>query len=156
MLSLVLLSACNPAFSAPAFLPQVASAHSAARGEQASLSMVTLVNPASQYCISVGGSLVIRTRGDGAAYGLCQFTDNRACEEWALFRGNCPVGGIRTTGFDTIAQQYCAWLGGQTLALPRAVCTLPNGTVCPDDALYNGKCPAPALANPIRKTRSSP
>lgn len=102
-------------------------------------------NPASKYCIRVGGSVTMHKRGDGHIFRLCQFTDNRACEEWALLRGDCPVGGVRITGFDTIAQQYCAWLGGETLAVPHATCTLPDGKVCNDDALYNGKCDDPAL-----------
>jgi len=82
----------------------------------------------------------MQTRGDGGEYGLCQFEDNQACEEWAMYRGDCPVGGIKTTGFDTVSQQYCAWVGGQTLAVPNAVCNLPSGNVCQDDALYNGTC----------------
>jgi putative hemolysin len=98
------------------------------------------VNPAAAHCTNVGGTVIIHTRGDGAEYGLCQFTDNRACEEWALFHGQCPVGGVKITGFDTIAQQYCAWLGGETLAVPQANCTLPNGNVCNDNALYDGAC----------------
>ncbi|MEK7572161.1 MAG: DUF333 domain-containing protein [Patescibacteria group bacterium] len=99
-----------------------------------------LSNPASEYCIEKGGDLVIQTRGDGGEYGLCQFEDNQACEEWALYRGECPIGGVKTTGYDTIEQQYCAWVGGKTLAEQDATCTLPNGNVCDDAALYNGTC----------------
>lgn len=103
-------------------------------------SKTNLANPASVNCKEQGGTLVMQQRGDGGTYGLCQFEDNQACEEWALYRGECPVGGVKTTGFDTIEQQYCAWLGGQTLAVPDATCTLPNGNVCSDEALYNGTC----------------
>ena len=98
-----------------------------------------LANPASVNCTSVGGNLVIQTDPNGQ-YGLCYFEDNRACEEWALFRGDCPVGGVKTTGFDTDAQKYCAWVGGKTLAVPNAVCTFPDGSTCPDDAFFNGTC----------------
>lgn len=100
-----------------------------------------LANPASVNCIHKGGTLVTKTRGDEGQYSLCQFEDNMACEEWALFRGDCPVGGIKTTGFDTEEQRYCAWLGGQTLAIKNATCTLPDKTVCTDKKLYNGTCP---------------
>lgn len=100
-----------------------------------------LANPASVNCANVGGNLVIMTNGSGGQYGLCQFADNQACEEWALFRKNCPVGGVKTTGFDTVDQQYCAWLGGQTLAVPNSQCTLPGGKICSTVALYDGKCP---------------
>ena len=101
----------------------------------------TLANPASVNCAKQGGATVIQTMGNGGQYGLCQFEDNMACEEWALFRGQCPVGGVKTTGFDNIQQMYCAWIGGKTLAVPNAQCTLPGGTVCPVNALWNGTCP---------------
>ena len=100
----------------------------------------TLANPASVNCTQKGGTLLIKTRGDGGQYGLCDFGDNMQCEEWALMRGDCPVGGMKTTGYDTIEQKYCAWLGGKTFAVPNAKCTLPSGKVCSDSDLYNGKC----------------
>jgi putative hemolysin len=105
------------------------------KGKQAQLP-----NPASEKCEQSGGTLTIETRGDGGEYGLCQFEDNRACEEWALYRGECPIGGVKTTGYDTIEQKYCAWVGGQTAAIPNAMCTLPNGNICSDTKLYNGTC----------------
>lgn len=101
-----------------------------------------LANPASVNCTKVGGNLKIEKRGDGGEYGLCYFEENRACEEWSLLRGDCPVGGRKTTGFDTIDQKYCAWLGGETFAVPESVCTFKDGSKCPTIDLYNGKCPA--------------
>ena len=100
----------------------------------------SMANPASVNCTKVGGTLLIQKRGDGGEYGLCEFGDNMACEEWALFRGQCPVGGIKTTGYDTIAQKYCAWIGGRTFAQPQANCKLPTGKTCDDEKLYNGTC----------------
>lgn len=99
-----------------------------------------LANPASVNCTQKGGQLQIKARPDGGQYGLCFFEDNRACEEWALFNGDCPVGGRRTTGFDTVAQKFCAWSGGQTLADDNAICTFKDGSTCPDDAFYEGTC----------------
>lgn len=99
-----------------------------------------LANPASVNCAEKGGTLVIQKIGDGSEYGLCQFEDNMACEEWALFRNECPVGGVKTTGYDNEQQMYCAWLGGKTLAEPDAKCTLPSGKVCTNDALFSGQC----------------
>lgn len=100
---------------------------------------VGLANPASVNCEKVGGKTQIMN-GPNGQYGLCLFEDDYACEEWALYRNECPVGGVRTTGFDNIEQKYCAWVGGQTLAVPDAQCTLPSGTVCTDKAVYNGEC----------------
>lgn len=99
-----------------------------------------LANPASENCTEKGGSLSIETRGDGGQYGLCNFEDDMSCEEWALYRGECPVGGVKTTGYDSVDQMYCVWLGGQTLAVANSTCTLPNGNVCSTIDLYNGKC----------------
>lgn len=100
-----------------------------------------LANPASENCTAKGGTLSIQTNGNGGQYGLCTFEDNMACEEWALYRGECPVGGVKTTGYDNIDQMYCAWVGGQTLAVPNSQCTLPDGTSCATTTLYNnGTC----------------
>ena len=54
----------------------------------------TIANPASVYCIDHGGTLSIQKRGDGGEYGICIFEEGRQCEEWAMMRGACPVGGI--------------------------------------------------------------
>lgn len=99
-----------------------------------------LANPASVNCTQKGGQLQTQTRPDGGQYGLCFFEDNYACEEWALFYGDCPVGGRRTTGFDTVAQKFCAWSGGQTFATDNAICTFKDGSTCPDDVFYEGTC----------------
>ncbi|MFA6300722.1 MAG: DUF333 domain-containing protein [Candidatus Paceibacterota bacterium] len=100
-----------------------------------------LANPASVNCTEKGGTSTIASKEDGSQYGLCYFDDNRACEEWAMMQGNCPVGGVKTTGFDTIDQKFCAWSGGQTTAVPNSVCTLRDGTKCSTVDFYNGDCP---------------
>jgi len=99
-----------------------------------------IANPASTNCVDKGGQLKIQTKPDGSQYGLCYFEENRACEEWALFRGECPVGGRKTTGYDTIAQNYCAWSGGQTSAVENAICTFSDGSTCPAKAFYADTC----------------
>jgi putative hemolysin len=99
-----------------------------------------LANPASENCIQKGGSLQMQTKEDGSQYGLCYFDDARACEEWAMFRGECQVGGVKTTGYDTVDQKFCAWGGGRTLAVENSQCTFPNGKVCPTIDFYNGTC----------------
>lgn len=99
-----------------------------------------LANPASVYCGKQGGQTVIQTNGSGGQYGLCDFGSGMACEEWAMYRGECPIGGIRTTGYDNIQQKYCAWSGGQTLAVENATCTFKNGKSCSVNDYYNGTC----------------
>jgi len=99
-----------------------------------------LANPASVNCTEKGGQIEPQTKPDGSQYALCFFDDNRACEEWAMYRGECPVGGRKTTGYDTEAQKFCAWSGGQTIAMENAICTFSNGSTCPDEAFYTGTC----------------
>lgn len=107
-------------------------------GERAAVS--GLANPASVNCADKGGRSMVQKNSNGGEYGLCYFDDNRACEEWAMMRGTCPVGGVKTTGYDTDAQKYCAWVGGRTVAMANAVCTFADGSSCLADDLYGGKC----------------
>lgn len=100
----------------------------------------SIANPASTNCTKQGGELKIQTKEDGSQYGLCYFDDDRACEEWAMLRGDCPVGGMKTTGYDTLAQKYCAWLGGRTTTAADSVCTFNDGSTCLDSDLYLGIC----------------
>lgn len=102
-------------------------------------STTQIVNPASVNCKDKGGQVVIKD-GPIGQYGLCFFDDNRACEEWAMLRGDCPVGGVKTTGYDTEAQKFCAWSGGATLAQPNAICAFKDGSKCLADDFYSGKC----------------
>ncbi len=110
-------------------------------GNPLSAAGMTISNPASEYCIKVGGTLEMETRGDGGEYGVCNFEDDQSCEEWALYKKLCPAGGIKTVGYDTPEEVYCAQIGGRTLATPNSKCTLPNGEVCSNSDLYEGKCP---------------
>jgi hypothetical protein len=111
-------------------------------------SIAQLANPASENCVAEGGRLMIETAGDGGRYGVCLFEDNRQCEEWALLRGACPVGGIKVTGYATPQTRYCAIRGGaylvtreQTASMPEeGSCTLPGEPACDALALYDGRC----------------
>jgi len=99
-----------------------------------------LANPASQRCVASGGSLQIEQRPEGGQFGVCVFEDNRQCEEWALFRGDCPAGGLRVTGYLTPAARFCAIAGGR-YDDARSVCILPSGKTCSADSYYSGSCP---------------
>jgi putative hemolysin len=105
-----------------------------------------LANPASQNCAKQGGTLTIERRPDGGQYGVCTFTDNYQCEEWALFRGECPRNGLRVTGYVTPAGRYCAITGGRYTVVTESasretgVCSLPGGKACDAAAYYAGTC----------------
>jgi putative hemolysin len=106
-----------------------------------------IANPASVNCIKQGGTLTIQKRGDGGEYGICMFEDNRQCEEWALLYGECPVGGLKVTGYITPAAQYCAITGGTYTVTGNSntpdetgTCAFKNGQTCDAGDYYNGKC----------------
>lgn len=46
--------------------------------------IANMPNPASQFCEDKGGT---------SKDGVCVFEDGKQCEEWAMMRGTCPVGG---------------------------------------------------------------
>ncbi len=108
-----------------------------------SLAMVTLPNPASAQCNVLGGQSMTETLPNGAEFGVCHFDDNRQCGEWALLRGDCPVGGVRVTGYTTPEQRYCALTGGQLGGKDNLeICTMRNGEVCVLADLFKGICPS--------------
>lgn len=106
-----------------------------------------LANPASQNCATKGGTLSIERRPDDGQYGVCVFVDNYQCEEWALFRGECPAGGLRVTGYITPAARYCAITGGRYAVVAKSgtadeqgACALPGGKACDAAAYFSGTC----------------
>lgn len=123
-----------------------ASAVHAQTGPQSQPKPPALANPASQNCTKLGGTLHIEQRPDGGQYGVCVFTDNNQCEEWALFRGECPKNGLRVTGYVTPAGRYCAITGGRYAVVTenasgeQGVCSLPAGKTCNAADYYAGTC----------------
>jgi Tol biopolymer transport system component len=107
-----------------------------------------LANPASAYCIQQGGFLEMEDRAGLGQFGVCYFLDNRQCEEWALFNGDCPVGGLKVTGYLTEAARYCAITGGEyTITVnsedpneQQGTCTFNSGKTCNAWDYYNGTC----------------
>jgi len=54
---------------------------------------VGLANPASVNCVNLNGTVQIKKDATGGEYGMCNFPNGTACEEWALFRGEgCKAG----------------------------------------------------------------
>jgi hypothetical protein len=135
----IALAACAaPPAPPPRTQPQATSA-SAPVGE--------LPNPASQNCVDKGGTLTIEKRGDGGEFGVCTFEDNLQCEEWAMMRGECPVGGIKVTGFVTPAGRYCAITGDEYKVTSasndpneQGTCTFKNGKTCDATDYFDGTC----------------
>lgn len=101
---------------------------------------LSMANPASVNCVTMKGTSKIVTKADGSQYGVCYFEDNRQCEEWALMRGECPLNGVKITGYDTEAQRFCAITGG-TVDMKKGTCTKKE-TSCSLEIYYNttGTC----------------
>ena len=106
-----------------------------------------LANPASQNCYDQGGTLTIVQRGDGGEYGICTFANNFQCEEWALMRGECPVGGLDVSGYVSPQAVYCAITGGTYAATEnvgaveeKGTCSFKSGSSCDALDYFNGAC----------------
>ncbi len=135
-LAVLLLAAC----AAPTPAPPPTPAAQPAPG---------LANPASVNCEKQGGQLSIQKRPDGGEYGVCLFEDNRQCEEWALLRGDCPVGGVKVTGYVTEAAVFCAISGGEykitansNTDQEQGTCTFKSGKTCDAATYFAGTCSA--------------
>jgi len=140
LLSLTLVAVFAGACAGPQPTPQPTPAPTSAPTS-------SIANPASVNCEKQGGRLSIQTRGDGGQFGICVFADNKQCEEWALFRGECPAGGLNITGYVTLAAQYCVITGGQYTvtansgqANEQGQCALKSGKTCDAGEYYTGKC----------------
>lgn len=113
----------------------------------------SLANPAAVRCVELGGTHAVETRGDGGEFGVCFFEDNRQCEEWALLRGACPVGGLKVTGYPSAAARYCAITGGSYEATDgtadeteQGTCSFPDGRSCDAWEHFGGGCEAATAA----------
>lgn len=124
-------------------------ANDSGTGSTPSVGSVGLANPASTNCVNKGGQVIMRENKLGQ-YGVCLFEDNRQCEEWALLRGECPVGGMKITGYENDAQAYCVITGGKVegLGTDSVLCQRIDGTYCEVTANFNGDCPDPHDQNP--------
>ncbi len=56
-----------------------------------------IANPASEYCIKMGGKLEMKTDENRGQFGICYLPDGTDCEEWALFRGECGKNSGKET-----------------------------------------------------------
>lgn len=117
----------------------------------------TIANPASVNCVNKGGKLEMRTNKKGQ-YGVCVFADNQQCEEWALMRGQCPVGGVKVTGYANDAEIFCAITGGsvQGAGTENVLCKRIDGTLCSAQANLDGDCPDPNNPNPSAGNTEAP
>jgi putative hemolysin len=112
---------------------------------------LSILDSASNNCTDKGGAIQEKQRGDGSKYKICLFEDNRQCEADSLLNGDCPIGGLKVTGYITEAAVYCAILGGNYEVTgmnnnaENGNCSFFNGNICNVWDLYNGKCQKGAI-----------
>lgn len=103
--------------------------------------IVGIANPASVHCVEVGGRNVTETLPSGSEFGLCLFEDNRQCGQWALFRGECPVGGLRIAGYPSDAARFCAITGATyNVQGTHETCMTRSERLCDLTAYFDGAC----------------
>ncbi|MGQ3073916.1 MAG: putative hemolysin [Ferrovibrionaceae bacterium] len=107
----------------------------------------TMANPAAMNCARLGGTSERLVRGTLGEVGICRFKNGRACEEWALMRGECPESGVDEKPYATVEGRFCVLRGG-ILSLEagqtderRGTCFLPESRNCPVEAYWLGQCP---------------
>jgi putative hemolysin len=71
-------------------------------------------NPASVYCEQQGNKLEIRTAADGSQSGICVLPDGSTCEEWAYFRGECPLAAQKSPTPAIVVEATSTVSGGNT------------------------------------------
>jgi len=138
---------------------QAGQASPSTKGTEKPAEKSGIPNAATINCINKGKTLVIQNRGDGEEYGVCIFGDNLQCEEWALYRKECPDGGAKITDQMTPAARYCVVTGGVYKAAARdsnkyyafirryllpvkeeGTCTFKNYTYCDAWDYFDGFC----------------
>lgn len=138
-LAIILLVSIDSFFIVKYIINQSRSADVSDKADAQSNSNVS-VNRASVYCAEQGGTLLDQFRGDGSDYVLCYFEDGKVCEQWAMLRGDCPVGGIDASVFNTEAQKFCVLCGGKIADGNDGACSFKDGSICWNENFYNGTC----------------
>ncbi|HVP94135.1 MAG TPA: DUF333 domain-containing protein [Methanoregulaceae archaeon] len=86
-----------------------------------------MANPASVYCVQVGGNLSIKKDAQGNEYGMCNFPNGTSYDEWALFRGEVNGTATNATMKTPVTNKTTNATGNLTANLT-AVKTAGNGT----------------------------
>ena len=98
---------------------------------------MSLANPASMNCLEQNANVEMRKNASGSEYGVCVFPSGFECEEWAMLRGECPVGGVDVSGYRNALDYYCAINGGTVLG---DNCKLSEDITCNSEDYYLGRC----------------
>lgn len=97
-------------------------------------------HPPTEYCVELGGKASTEKRGDGVEIGICSFGGNMQCESWALYRLECPPGGVNVDAGMSPAARYCVIRGGKYSVAGKGQCSFDTGKVCDVTAYFTGRC----------------
>lgn len=111
-----------------------------AQSSSNSTKAASVASAAYSKCMNNGGFVTTSRRGNSGYYNVCNFADDMSCELYALYDGQCPVGGVKTIGYSTTGQVFCALRGGQPQGKDNGQCKMPDGKVCSTISVYNGTC----------------
>jgi uncharacterized protein len=64
-----------------------------------------MANPASEYCVQVGGNVSIMKDAQGNEYGVCNFPNGTSYDEWALFRGEVNTTATNATAIKPVVNK---------------------------------------------------
>lgn len=56
-----------------------------------STSSSQVANPASAFCVEIGGKSVIKKDSNGNEYGVCQLPNGKEVDEWAFYRESAKI-----------------------------------------------------------------
>jgi hypothetical protein len=102
-------------------------------------------NPASQNCLKSGGKWTAE-EGPAGQYGVCTMPDGKACEEWALYRGECPEAGVDVSAYSNQADRYCLLTGNDITVEGKegdaGTCKVGNDECSAQVFFETGKCEA--------------
>jgi putative hemolysin len=96
--------------------------------------------PPAEYCAKLGAKAAPEKRADGVEIDVCTFEGGRQCEAWALYRLQCPPGGVTVEAGISSAARYCLLRGGKYSSSGKGQCTFDTGRTCDITEYFIGKC----------------
>lgn len=99
---------------------------------------IGMPNPATQYCIKIGGTPSTMTVRNGAQRGLCTLADGMTVDSWQLFHQKFDFNADQQNP----ATQYCVQVGGTPVPIEYngeqyGLCTLPDGATVNEWELFH-------------------
>lgn len=105
--------------------------------EKSDSAVVGMANPASLNCKEKWWRSVAKTIPSRGTYWVCVLQNNMQCEEWALYRWECPETWVKITWYDNEEAIYCAITWNTYRRLDTDPISWKNIAVCTDLDWYS-------------------